>query len=113
MTSQPWLATYRANHIPHTIDPDAHTSVVHMFEDAMVRCADHPAFRAFGQTLNCAAAFAPNGHFRSGDVGVVTPEGYLKLVERNKDMVIVSGFDVWLNEIEAVAMLSTSARTIV
>jgi long-chain acyl-CoA synthetase len=49
-----------------------------------------------------AAAFTPNGYFRTGDVGVITPEGFLRIVDRKKDMVIVSGFNVFPNEIEAV-----------
>lgn len=50
-----------------------------------------------------AAAFTPDGYFRTGDVGAITPEGFLRIVDRKKDMVIVSGFNVFPNEIEAVA----------
>ena len=50
-----------------------------------------------------AAAFTPDGYFRTGDIGVLTPEGYLKIVDRKKDMVLVSGFNVYPNEVEAVA----------
>jgi long-chain acyl-CoA synthetase len=49
------------------------------------------------------AAFTADGYFRTGDVGVLTPQGYLKIVDRKKDMVIVSGFNVFPNEVEAVA----------
>lgn len=48
------------------------------------------------------AAFTPDGYFRTGDVGVFTPEGFLRIVDRKKDMVIVSGFNVYPNEVEAV-----------
>ena len=64
MTLKPWLATYRDNGIPETVNADAWPSVVHLLEDAMRRYADKPAFRAFGQTLSFAdvdrqsAAFA-------------------------------------------------------
>jgi long-chain acyl-CoA synthetase len=50
-----------------------------------------------------AAAFTAEGYFRTGDVGMITPEGYLKIVDRKKDMVIVSGFNVFPNEVEAIA----------
>jgi len=50
-----------------------------------------------------SAAFTEDGYFRTGDVGVITPEGFLKIVDRKKDMIIVSGFNVFPNEIEAVA----------
>jgi long-chain acyl-CoA synthetase len=49
------------------------------------------------------AAFTADGYFRTGDIGVFTAEGYLKLVDRKKDMIIVSGFKVYPNEVEAVA----------
>ena len=50
-----------------------------------------------------AAAFTADGYFRTGDVGVFDERGYLKIVDRIKDMIIVSGFNVYPNEIEAVA----------
>jgi len=42
------------------------------------------------------------GAFRTGDVGFMTPEGYVKIVDRKKDMILVSGFNVYPNEIEDV-----------
>jgi long-chain acyl-CoA synthetase len=50
-----------------------------------------------------AAAFTADGYFRTGDVGVFDERGYLKIVDRKKDMIIVSGFNVYPNEVEAVA----------
>jgi len=50
-----------------------------------------------------AAAFTADGYFRTGDIGVFTPEGLLKIVDRKKDMIIVSGFNVFPNEVEVVA----------
>ena len=50
-----------------------------------------------------AAAFTADGYFRTGDIGELTDEGFLKIVDRKKDMVLVSGFNVFPNEIEAVA----------
>jgi long-chain acyl-CoA synthetase len=50
-----------------------------------------------------AAAFTPDGYFRTGDVGVFDERGFLKIVDRKKDMIIVSGFNVYPNEVEAVA----------
>jgi long-chain acyl-CoA synthetase len=64
MHAQPWLETHRANGIPATINADAHPSIVHLLDAAMLRYADKPAFRSFGQTLTYAdvdrlsAAFA-------------------------------------------------------
>lgn len=50
-----------------------------------------------------AAAFTADGYFRTGDIGIFDAQGFLKIVDRKKDMVIVSGFNVYPNEIEAVA----------
>ena len=50
-----------------------------------------------------ASAFTADGYFRTGDVAVFDTRGFLKIVDRKKDMIIVSGFNVYPNEIEAVA----------
>jgi long-chain acyl-CoA synthetase len=50
-----------------------------------------------------AAAFTADGYFRTGDIGVFDESGFLKVVDRKKDMIIVSGFNVYPNEVEAVA----------
>ncbi|MBN9454442.1 MAG: AMP-binding protein [Bosea sp.] len=47
-------------------------------------------------------AMTADGYFRSGDVGVMLPDGQVKVVDRMKDMVLVSGFNVYPNEVEDV-----------
>ncbi|HEX4614761.1 MAG TPA: AMP-binding protein [Stellaceae bacterium] len=54
-----------------------------------------------------AAAFTTDGYFRTGDIGVFDAAGYLKIVDRKKDMILVSGFNVYPNEVEAVAATCT------
>jgi long-chain acyl-CoA synthetase len=49
-----------------------------------------------------AKVMTPDGYFRTGDIGVMTPDGYTKIVDRKKDMILVSGFNVYPNEIEEV-----------
>jgi len=44
----------------------------------------------------------PDGFFRTGDVAVMTDDGQVKIVDRLKDMVLVSGFNVYPNEVEDV-----------
>ncbi|WP_079201218.1 long-chain-fatty-acid--CoA ligase FadD2 [Pseudomonas sp. CC6-YY-74] len=44
------------------------------------------------------------GWFKSGDIAVIDPDGYVRIVDRKKDMIIVSGFNVYPNEIEDVVM---------
>jgi long-chain acyl-CoA synthetase len=50
-----------------------------------------------------ADAFTGDGYFRTGDIGVFDGKGFLKIVDRKKDMIIVSGFNVFPNEVEAIA----------
>jgi long-chain acyl-CoA synthetase len=50
-----------------------------------------------------AAAFTADGYFRTGDIGVFDEWGFLRIVDRKKDMIIVSGFNVYPNEVEATA----------
>ncbi|MBL0087519.1 MAG: AMP-binding protein [Ideonella sp.] len=50
-----------------------------------------------------AAAFTADGYFKTGDVGVFDERGFLKIVDRKKDMILVSGFNVYPNDVEAVA----------
>jgi long-chain acyl-CoA synthetase len=52
-----------------------------------------------------AAVMAPDGFLRTGDVAVIDDNGFLKLVDRLKDMILVSGFNVYPNEIEEVVMM--------
>ncbi len=47
----------------------------------------------------------PDGFFKTGDVGIMDEQGYVKIVDRKKDMVLVSGFNVYPNEVEDVAVL--------
>src|ERR1700754_3454072 len=49
-----------------------------------------------------ANVMTTDGYFRTGDIGVMTPDGYTKIVDRKKDMILVSGFNVYPNEIEEV-----------
>jgi long-chain acyl-CoA synthetase len=49
-----------------------------------------------------AKVMTNDGFFKSGDVGVMDDQGYVKIVDRKKDMILVSGFNVYPNEIEQV-----------
>ena len=49
-----------------------------------------------------AKVMLPGGWFRTGDVGVMDERGYFKIVDRKKDMILVSGFNVYPNEVEEV-----------
>ena len=52
-----------------------------------------------------AKVMTPDGFFMTGDVGVMNEKGYVRIVDRKKDMILVSGFNVYPNEIEAVVAM--------
>lgn len=52
-----------------------------------------------------AKVMSADGFFRSGDMGLMDERGYTKIVDRKKDMILVSGFNVYPNEIEEVAVM--------
>jgi long-chain acyl-CoA synthetase len=52
-----------------------------------------------------AKVMYPDGFFKSGDVGIMDENGYTRIVDRKKDMILVSGFNVYPNEIEAVVAM--------
>ena len=49
-----------------------------------------------------AQVMTADGYFRTGDIGIMAPDGFIKIVDRKKDMILVSGFNVYPNEIEDV-----------
>src|SRR5947209_3170102 len=67
-------------------------------------CAKGPQIMAgyWNRPDETANVMTPDGYFRTGDIGVMTPDGYTKIVDRKKDMILVSGFNVYPNEIEEV-----------
>jgi long-chain acyl-CoA synthetase len=52
-----------------------------------------------------AKVMTPDGYFLSGDIGIMDERGFIRIVDRKKDMILVSGFNVYPNEIEGVAMM--------
>ncbi len=49
-----------------------------------------------------ARVMTPDGFFKSGDVGIMDERGYFRIIDRKKDMILVSGFNVYPNEVEDV-----------
>ncbi len=52
-----------------------------------------------------ATVFYADGFLRTGDVGVMDEKGFVRIVDRKKDMILVSGFNVYPNEVEAVVAM--------
>jgi len=59
-----------------------------------------------------ARVMTADGAFRTGDIGLMTPEGYVKIVDRKKDMILVSGFNVYPNEVEDVVAMLPGVREV-
>lgn len=59
----------------------------------------------YNQPEETAAAFTPDGFMRTGDVGVMDAQGFTRIVDRKKDMILVSGFNVFPSELENVISL--------
>ena len=52
-----------------------------------------------------AAVMFPDGFFRTGDIGVMDEKGFVRIIDRKKDMILVSGFNVYPNEVEEVVVM--------
>ena len=59
-----------------------------------------------------AKAFHADGFLMTGDIGYVDEQGYVYILDRKKDMILVSGFNVYPNEVEAVAMEHPDVREV-
>src|SRR5689334_11052780 len=51
-----------------------------------------------------AKAMTADGYFKTGDIGTMDARGYIRIVDRKKDMILVSGFNVYPNEVESVVV---------
>jgi long-chain acyl-CoA synthetase len=67
-------------------------------------CAKGPQVMAgyWNRPDETAQVMTADGYFRTGDIGVMDDRGFTKIVDRKKDMILVSGFNVYPNEIEEV-----------
>jgi long-chain acyl-CoA synthetase len=59
----------------------------------------------YGQPGESEKAFTADGFMRTGDIGIMDKRGYTKIVDRKKDMILVSGFNVFPSELENVISL--------
>jgi long-chain acyl-CoA synthetase len=56
----------------------------------------------WNQPVETAETLSRDGWFRTGDIAVMSPDGYFTLIDRKRDVVIVDGFNVYPSEVEAV-----------
>lgn len=66
----------------------------------------------WNQPEETSKVLGKDGFLATGDIGYVTEEGYIKLVDRKKDMILVSGFNVYPNEIEDVVALLPGVKEV-
>jgi long-chain acyl-CoA synthetase len=99
------------NHRQGTIGIPMPSTEVDIFDEAGKKmaqgevgeiCARGPqVMRGYWNSDN-VNVFFEGGWFRTGDIGVMDPQGFFKIVDRKKDMIKVSGFNVFPNEVENV-----------
>jgi long-chain acyl-CoA synthetase len=67
-------------------------------------CAKGPQVMAgyWNRPDETAKAMTADGYFRTGDIGIMSEDGFTRIVDRKKDMILVSGFNVYPNEVEEV-----------
>jgi long-chain acyl-CoA synthetase len=84
---------------------DDNNSVVPLGERGEI-CARGPQVMPgyWNRPEETAACMTPDGFFRTGDIGIMDAQGRVTIVDRKKDMISVSGFKVFPNEVEDVAM---------
>ena len=70
-------------------------------------CIRGPQVRAgyWQRPRETAEAMTADGYFKSGDIGTMDERGYVRIVDRKKDMILVSGFNVYPNEIEGIVAM--------
>jgi long-chain acyl-CoA synthetase len=104
VTSQSFTATIGVP-IPNTemkiVDDDGHE--VPIGEPGEILIRGPQVMAGYWQRPDeTARVMTPDGFFKSGDVGVMDERGFFKIVDRKKDMILVSGFNVYPNEVEEV-----------
>jgi long-chain acyl-CoA synthetase len=57
------------------------------------------------QPEETAGVMTPDGYLKTGDIGVMDDKGFIRIVDRKKDMILVSGFNVYPNEVEQVVAM--------
>jgi len=67
-------------------------------------CAKGPQVMAgyWNRPDETAKVMTADGYFRTGDIGIMSEDGFTRIVDRKKDMILVSGFNVYPNEVEEV-----------
>ena len=61
--------------------------------------------KAWNRPDETARVMSADGYFKTGDIGIMNAAGYVKIVDRKKDMILVSGFNVYPNEVEDVVAM--------
>jgi long-chain acyl-CoA synthetase len=84
-----------------TVDDAGETVAVGQRGEICIR-GPHVMKGYWGKPEATAEAIDKDGWFKTGDIGIIQENAHLKIVDRIKDMVIVSGFNVYPNEVEAV-----------
>jgi long-chain acyl-CoA synthetase len=80
-------------------------TVLPMGETGEIQIAGPQVMKGYYNRPEATAEILKDGWLSTGDVGLMDADGYFKIVDRKKDMILVSGFNVYPNEIEDVLMM--------
>lgn len=99
-------------HFTHKIGIPAPSTDIQLLDDAdkAVKTGErgelvvkgYQVMKGYHNSHDNDGAFTRNGYFRTGDIGIMDEQGFIKIVGRKKDMILVSGFNVYPSEIESV-----------
>jgi long-chain acyl-CoA synthetase len=81
---------------------DDNEKEVALGESGELCCRGPQVMEGYWQRPDETAKVIKNGWLHTGDVAVMSPDGFFKIVDRKKDMILVSGFNVYPNEVEDV-----------
>ena len=84
---------------------DDHGEIVPVGTSGEIQIKGPQVMKGYYNRPDETAKSIKDGWFSTGDIGLMEPDGYFKIVDRLKDMILVSGFNVYPNEIEDVAMM--------
>ncbi|MFW9852657.1 MAG: long-chain fatty acid--CoA ligase [Candidatus Thorarchaeota archaeon] len=92
--------------IPNTlsmvVDPDTHEEITEYGKEGELWIRGPSVMSGYWNNKEATDAVLVKGWLRTGDVVTMDEKGYFKIVDRLKDMIIVSGYKVWPNEVEDV-----------
>ena len=95
------------------VDPDDDTKVLGVDEPGELQVRGPQVFRGYwGKAEATDEVFTPDGWFRTGDIVAIDADGYVRIVDRLKELIITGGFNVSPSEVEDTLLKHPSVREV-